>query len=210
MRMGIIGHRFGRLVVLSVGSRTGHWLCQCDCGSKMEATKANLKHGRTKSCGCIRKERNNGSTHGQTGSLTHKRWLSMRRRCMDSSQPYYHNYGGRGISVCDRWDSFENFLEDMGECPSPEMTLDRIDSNGNYGPENCRWATHSQQNRNTSKNRLLTLNGETMCVADWADRTAIKPQTILNRLRYGWSVEKTLTSTGDGRQTNGRKKADSK
>lgn len=203
--MSIIGERFGRLVVVSAGSRAGQWICQCDCGNQKEAAKGNLTAGRTKSCGCLRKERPNGTTHGSTGTLTHRRWLSMRRRCLDSSQPYYPNYGGRGITVCARWDQFENFLSDMGECPSPAMTLDRIDSNGNYEPANCRWATSKQQCRNTRKNRLLTLNGETMCVADWAERTGIKAQAILNRLRYGWTVERALTQTRDGRENNGRK-----
>lgn len=197
----MIGERFGRLVVTG-GAPSGRVTCQCDCGTICEKLPSNLRGGKTKSCGCIRKERNNHTTHGGTGTLTHKRWRTMRRRCTDMNLPGYANYGGKGISVCERWQSFPAFLEDMGECPSADMTIDRIDPAGNYEPGNCRWATKLQQARNTTANRVLEFDGRRMCVAEWADEIGIKSQAILNRLRYGWSIEKTLTYLRDARENN--------
>jgi hypothetical protein len=126
---------------------------------------------------------------------TYQSWRHIFQRCYNPKHNAYNRYGGRGIKVCDRWlESYENFLLDMGERPIG-MYLDRIDNNGDYTPENCRWATPKEQARNKRNNHLLTYNGETRCLAEWAEITGIHPQTLINRIRNGWDVPKALTVT---------------
>jgi hypothetical protein len=135
-------------------------------------------------------------THGASGNhrptLTYRCWANMIQRCTNPRRALYRTYGGRGITVCERWRRFENFLADMGEQPT-EMSLDRIDNNGNYEPGNCRWATRAEQSRNTSRNRMLTFNGVTQCAADWAAAVGIPWPTIHRRLKDGWPIERVLT-----------------
>lgn len=121
-------------------------------------------------------------------------WANMVQRCTNPNNTHYDRYGGRGISVCERWRSFTLFLEDMGTTWKEGLTLDRWPNrNGNYEPENCRWATRRQQCRNTSFNHLFTLNGETLCLQEWADRLGVSYVCILWRLKRGWTVERALT-----------------
>lgn len=122
-------------------------------------------------------------------TITYKRWDSMKQRCRNKR---YVHYAGKGIKICERWMVFGNFLKDMGECP-PGMTLDRIDNNGNYEPGNCRWATHRQQTRNYSRNRLLTYNGQTKCVVEWSEERGVRQDLIHCRLGRGWSIEDAIT-----------------
>jgi hypothetical protein len=190
------GVRYGRLVPLGyVGD--GRWLCQCDCGAqKVILGEALGCH--TLSCGCLRDEKiasvNFG--HGKTGSPEYIAWLSMRRRCCDPTDDSFLFYGARDIKVCERWkNSFDNFLADMGSRPSPDHSLERIDSNKDYSPDNCRWATRSEQSRNKRSNQWITFDGETMIVTDWARRLGIKRTTLEQRINsYGWSVERALTT----------------
>lgn len=122
-------------------------------------------------------------------------WLDMKKRCYGATNPRYKDYGGRGIRVCHRWYfSFKNFLDDMGPKPSTKHSLDRIDNNSDYHPSNCRWATYTQQLRNQRNTKFLTLNGETLPIIEWAERLGVTSVCIINRLRRGWPVEKTLTS----------------
>ena len=134
--------------------------------------------------------------HGESAGLRSKEWRawhSMRARCKYPCVDRYPRYGGRGIKVCDRWESFEAFLEDVGRAPSDAHQLDRIDNNGNYEPGNVKWSTRSQQIRNSAKARYLTHNGETMTIGDWAKRLGVSRQTIQMRLdAYGWSVDRAL------------------
>lgn len=191
-----VGKRFGLLTVIQALGRAraygpAKFLVRCDCGTEKAVLDSNLSGGRTVSCGCYGKTV--AITHGKTNSKTYRAWDGMRGRCDRPSNQRYKRYGGRGITYDKRWRKFENFLIDMGECP-PGLTLDRIDNNGNYCKDNCRWATHAEQNRNHSRNRLITFNGETKTMADWADSLGMQRGTLRCRLDwYGWSVEDALT-----------------
>ncbi len=132
-------------------------------------------------------------THGMTGTSTHVIWLGMIQRCRDPNAQDWDRYGGRGIKVCERWQSFENFLADMGVRPDG-MSVERDDNDGDYTPDNCRWATRSEQQRNRRSNVLLTYNGETLCVAEWAIRTGINRMTLHTRINRDWPVERILTA----------------
>lgn len=129
--------------------------------------------------------------HGKSRTATYKIWLGMKSRCFTASATGYENYGGRGISVCDRWMMFENFLSDMGECPAG-MSIDRKDSDANYSPDSCRWATRKEQNRNQRRLMYLTLGGRTQCASAWADEVGMQVSSLLGRIKRGWSVEKAL------------------
>ncbi len=149
------GSSVGRLTVLSIVGKSSNgsnmWSCLCDCGNTVEVISSSLNSGLTQSCGCLYNEikGRQASTHGMSGTPTYNSWLAMRGRCYYTEHDYYEYYGGRGIKVCDRWlDSFENFLEDMGIKPDG-LSLDRIDNNLDYSPNNCKWSTNSEQGFNT-------------------------------------------------------------
>jgi hypothetical protein len=133
------------------------------------------------------------ATHGMTDSRTWRSWKGMRRRCNEPTNVAYHKYGGRGIGVCERWSSFALFLEDMGEAPAG-MTLDRIDNDGDYSPENCRWATYREQANNRRDNAAVTYRGETHTYAEWSRRVGICRHTLRKRIHAGWTPERALTT----------------
>jgi hypothetical protein len=132
-------------------------------------------------------------THGMSDTTQYSNWASMHTRCSNPRGDSYPNYGGRGIKVCARWKSFEAFYEDMGPCPKG-MQIDRIDNDGDYEPENCRWVTPTRNQRNRRSNRMLTYMGETLCVADWADRLELSREMIYFRLARGWTTERALST----------------
>ena len=135
---------------------------------------------------CMGTQRHGHSLNGER-SLTHSTWHNMKTRCQNSNTKVYENYGAKGIKVCSQWDVFENFLEDMGERPGPDYSIERIDSTGNYCPDNCRWATRTEQNRNRSVCIFITIDGKCQTVKEWAIELGIKRQTIERRLKLGWS-----------------------
>lgn len=189
----MIGARFGRLVVASIDGATmaSSALCRCDCGRETTTIIRRLVIGKTRSCGCLRRESMAGvgranARHGMTASRTHASWSHMLARC--AAHP---SYTSRGIKVCDRWLSFENFLSDMGERP-PGTSLDRVDNERGYEPGNCRWATPKQQQNNTRRNIRVTHNGETKTVRQWADALGVPYQRLLLRLRRGWDFSRAV------------------
>lgn len=196
------GMRFGRWLVVEKSAHRQYgqttWLCRCDCGNEALVASALLTNNKSKSCGCYRKEYH--LTHGKSGSLMHKRWSNMIQRCTNANNSEYHNYGGRGIKVCSRWRTFEYFLADMGEPPEGKTDLDRIDNNGDYEPNNCRWVSRSENLSNKRNNRNLTFEGRTQTMAQWSRELGINFKTLQLRIKYGWSVEKALTQKVQQRQ----------
>lgn len=161
--LNLTGLRFGRLLGVRRSHQDKHhkwvWLFKCDCGVDHLAIGASVRKGDILSCGCLQKEIVSGlhKKHGMAGSLLYLTWRQMHTRCYNPNSQDYKNYGGRGIKVEERWHKFENFLADMGEKPSSELTLDRIDNNLDYGPNNCRWATRLEQQRNKGRAEPLTV-----------------------------------------------------
>jgi hypothetical protein len=191
--------KFGRLTAIRFAGRdkggNSLWECECECGRQKTTAACRLSSGKCQSCGCLAAEltRKRSTTHGRSASPEYTNWRQMMQRCYDHNSPNYPYYGQVGIKVCPRWMKFENFFADMGERPSREHTVDRIDTNGDYTPENCRWATQVQQQRNKNSNRILHHNGKSMCIAEWAEETGIHPRSIQARLERGWSDADTLT-----------------
>lgn len=193
-----LGQRYGRLLVTerapnkSETDTNARWKCLCDCGRETVQYGQDLKKGKVISCGCWNEEKR--FKHGLADTPVHRVWIGMRSRCNNPKAREYVNYGGRGIKVCDRWESFENFVADMGIRPEG-YSIDRINNDGNYEPSNCRWATTTQQLNNRRVNRVLELNGERRTIGEWSAKLGIGWSTIRNRVdRYGWTIEKALTT----------------
>ena len=203
MTTEMLGQHYGRLRVLSVCEDDKRYLmCLCQCGIEKRIRRDHVRAGRTISCGCesrrLSRERilNRkvpiGLKHGASRSRAYSTWLSMKQRCLNPNFRHYHRYGGRGIAICERWLSFENFLADMGQ-PPDGGTIDRIDNDGNYEPGNCRWATRSVQASNRSVNKLVTWNGKTLNLSQWARETGIHRNTLEQRLDAGPSLESVFS-----------------
>lgn len=197
-RASLQGQRFGRLLVIERQGSDKHqksiWLCQCDCGAETRVGTTALRQGKSRSCGCYSADllRARNRSHGQAGTRTYRIWQAMLNRCRNEKTIQYANYGGRGIEVCSRWHSYESFLRDMGECPPGDHSIDRIDNDGNYELSNCRWATRKQQNRNKSSNRVITFNGVSKLLCEWASDLGIDQASLRERL-VKWSLEGALT-----------------
>ena len=194
----LTGQVFGRLTAVRRIERPGAswWECKCECGVVKEIRLNSLKMGHTQSCGCLHKDA--VTTHGcASHEVYHAEywiWKGMTRRTTTAkeSSKLYKNYKGRGITVCDRWRSFENFISDMGLRPSPEHSLERVDNNSGYSKENCTWATRKEQARNRRNNHVLEYKGETKCLIEWAETLGISFLVISKRLQLGWTTERTL------------------
>lgn len=203
----LTGNRYGRWSVIgppveyrdSDGGRRYRYLCLCQCATERFVDGALLRSGQSRSCGCLMKEQmakrnlKHGHSRRDSKSPMYKIWSAMKRRCSSPREKHYKDYGGRGITVCDRWlgdQGFENFLADMGKKPKG-MSLDRIDNNGNYEPENCRWATIKEQNRNSRHNVWIEFRGETHIVKEWAEILGINYDALRYRLQ-NWPLEKAF------------------
>lgn len=204
------GRRYGNLLVISFSGMSKHgkplWLCRCDCGKEKAILGNSLVCERTVSCGCVKSEttRARMTTHGRgnTENPEYACWSNMRQRCLTPGATNYKDYGGRGIKVCERWkNSFENFISDMGMPPTPKHQIERRDNNGNYEPSNCYWATRKEQANNQRSNVILTLNGESKTVAQWADKAGLVYKTFYQRLfTYGWGLQRALTEPVRGKR----------
>ncbi len=209
MRLDLVGQKFHRLTVTCFsGLDKGNnslWQCLCECGNIVVVGGNRLRHktAPTKSCGCLKIERikQSNTTHGMSRTPTYKSWRSMIDRCSNLKTSGYEDYGGRGIIVCEQWrSSFEVFLEDMGVRPE-DSSIERLDPDGNYEPDNCIWASDIEQNNNLRTNHYLTFQDETLTLAEWARIKGLTYNTISMRLRSNWDIERILTTPQTERRT---------
>ena len=199
----LAGRRFGRLTAIERVNEKGErpkWLCRCDCGAEMVASSCDLLRGSVKSCGGLAREKTieRSETHGGSKTRLYQVWINMIRRCENKGRYAYKNYGARGISVCKEWKNFSTFREWALSTGYDETaahgvcTLDRVDVNGDYCPENCRWVTMKAQCRNKRGNRIVEFNGVKKTVAEWSEITGIEYNTLLRRINAGWDVGRAL------------------
>lgn len=197
----ITGERFGRLTVTGkayVKNLTTYWHCKCDCGNEVDVCTSNLKNGSTMSCGCLQREKikNRMTTHGKTKTRLYRIWARMKNRCYCKNNSAYSDYGGRGIIVCDEWrndfDAFYDWAISHGY--KDNLSIDRIDCNGNYEPDNCRWSTSEVQNNNKRNNDYIEYNNETHTLAEWGKILGIRRATLWARIyNYNWSIDRAFT-----------------
>ena len=197
------GKKFGRLTVLyredfikKDGKKETAYVCKCDCGEVKKVIACNLKNGHTTSCGCKSLENRTKArtTHHLSGTRIYRIWRGMKTRCENQSDYHYKLYGGRGITICDEWRTFESFYQwAINNGYKETLTLDRIDVNGNYEPNNCKWATQKEQSNNTRRNRRIVHNGILHTLSEWAQITNIQPSTLAYRIKSGWSFAKAIS-----------------
>lgn len=202
--MGVVvdltGKKFGRLTVLSRAENNAHgkaqWLCHCECGKEVVIIGQHIRNGNSKSCGCLNMDRI--TKHGGHKTRLHQIWLDMRFRCRSKTCKYYKDYGGRGIKVCERWDDFKNFRDDMQEGYADHLTLDRIDVNGDYEPSNCRWATVKEQNRNMRKCVYVDTPWGPLTAGALAEKIGMSKSGVRHRIMKGltgpelWEAPKSV------------------
>lgn len=203
------GQRVGRLTVIKRADKPKgtkpHWVCLCDCGNTTIVSRRHLKDHSTVSCGCYRidfgKER---KTHGMKGTRLYRIWTGMKDRCCNPNSKYWDKYGGRGINVCEEWkNSFESFYEwSINNGYTSKLTLDRADNDGDYDPNNCRWATYKEQENNRRNNVYLEYGGKKLTAQEWGEFLGIKPSIIRQRVLYGWDIERALTQEVRTRNVN--------
>lgn len=200
----IIGKKYHRLTAIEfVGLKKSrpYFKFKCDCGKIIIRDIYDLTHRTTKSCGCLKHENDVRRLfkhgHGRIMNGAYRIWMGMNNRCNCKTNKHYKNYGGRGIEVCEKWsghNGFSNFLSDMGERPSKNHTIERIDNNGNYETFNCKWALQCEQTRNRRTSVIIEINGESKCLIDWAKFYKIDKSTVANRRRKGWPWIRCFTS----------------
>lgn len=194
----LTGQRFGKWYVISRASNRGKavmWLCHCDCGKEKVVHGTSLKSGASTNCGCGRIEKHR-KTHGLTKHPLYRVWQRMKGCTHSPSHQDYDNYGGRGISMCDEWKTdFKNFYDwSMNNGWEKGLEIDRINTNGDYEPSNCRFTDRKGQMQNTRRTHIITYNGETHSITEWAEKLGMNRNTLYNRLQHGWSIEKALTT----------------
>jgi hypothetical protein len=193
-RLTTLGPKF-LLEVGKQGQYRPRQVCVCVCGNVVLVNSMSLRTGGSQSCGCFHKQQ--VTKHGLSRNPEYKVFDTMKHRCISQNSPKYEDYGGRGVLVCDRWldpeNGFTNFIADMGPRPSNKHSIDRIDNDGNYCPENCRWATTCEQSRNRRSNRMLIHNGRTQCMTDWAAEAGICKAVLRYRLKTGWDLGEALS-----------------
>lgn len=194
----IAGDHIGRWTLIQVAPPTAehkHWLCQCECGTRRAVRADRLRIGASSlGCGCS-SHRTHGETRGGRNTREYHIWQCMRARCSNPKNNVWYLYGARGISVCESWNKFENFLADMGRAPSG-ASIDRKNTLGNYEPDNCRWATAIEQARNTTSNRLIRVGGETRCLSEWAALSSVPVSTAHRWLKSGVSPAEVFRAAG--------------
>lgn len=193
LRRDLSGLVFNALTVIELAGRVNgkaKWKCLCKCGKETVADGYQISRGITTSCGCRKFETKN-ARHGQSKTRAHAIWRKMLGRCMNPNDAAFSDYGGRGITVCERWTVFENFLEDMGH-PADGLSIDRIDNNSGYDPENCRWASNVEQANNKRNNHFVILNGERKTISEWSRVLGIGIGTIERRIAAGWPEDRLL------------------
>lgn len=210
------GERFGKLTVITLDhiqkyvSPSGqkhnheHYLCKCSCGGDSVVRKNNLLSGYIQSCGCLL---GRIIKHGLKGTRMYGIYAGMKDRCLNSNNKNYHNYGGRGINICDQWKNDIKAFYDwsMVNGYRNDLSIDRIDNDKGYSPRNCRWATPKEQMRNTRKNSIVKYKGKTRCLAEWSDILTMKPSTLYNRInKYNWSIDRAFETPEKGGK-NGKK-----
>lgn len=173
------------------------WLCVCSCGNTTIIQSAKI--GDTKSCGCLISEtiKKLRTTHGKTGTPEYRTWTRIIERCSNPNNHNFTNYGGRGIRVCKQWSKFENFLKDMRSRPSKDHSIDRINTNGDYCPSNCRWATNIQQQNNKRNNKYITISGTKLTQAQWERKNKLSHGAICLRISHGWTPEEAAMTPMD-------------
>lgn len=205
----LTGKKFGRLTVIERGEGryggSAFWVCRCDCGNTVTVDGANLRSGNSTSCGCFKREHPARLRHGMSKTKLYGIWRAMKDRCQNPHTKFYKNYGGRGIAVCDEWKSPEKFFEWAKENGYAKgMTIDRIDVNGDYCPENCRWVSMEQQGNNKRNNVLFELDGKTQTLAQWCTELDCNYKTVYKRVFVlGWDFERAVK---EPIQTNKRNK----
>ena len=190
--------KFGRLTVISrngTHNKLAYWNCICDCGNTHNAVGVYMRKGNVSSCGCLKSEQTieRNTKHGLSHLDEYGIWSKMKDRCINPNAKKFSFYGGRGITVCARWNDFSNFIEDMGKRPSKLHSIDRVNTNGNYEPSNCRWANQKEQCRNTRKNRFVTIGNESKCISEWCEIKGLKPTVIQTRIFRGMTPIEALS-----------------
>ena len=203
----ITGQRFGRLTVIENVGRDKHrqviWRCKCDCGKETIIRGYSLRSGNTQSCGCLQDEvrEKTHRTHGGVRTRLYTIWGGMKTRCLSPNEPCYQYYGGRGIKVCNEWLSFDAFREwALSHGYRDDLTLDRINVDGNYEPSNCRWLTIQEQQSNKRSNRVIEFNGESHTLQEWANLIGISHATLIERIERWGSIQEALTIPKGGKQ----------
>jgi hypothetical protein len=203
-RKDLTGQVFGRLKVLEFNhtkNRKSYWVCKCSCGNCKTIRSDSLVISGTISCGCAQREiAGSEIKHGRTFTPEYRTWAKMRERCNNKNSKDFKYYGGRGIKIAPRWNDFRVFYSDMGDRPSHGHSIGRVDNNIGYSPSNCIWATSKEQANNRRNNVLLTHKGKTQNINQWREKLGFSHSLIQNRLKRGWSVEKTLTTPIKGKK----------